>query len=134
MAYSRPPLFQRVVFDRLAMRYGISGAQTLQVPRRGGGVQRVPVIPVEYDGASHLVSTRGESLWVRNLRAAGFQGAIQKRDGVEPFRAVEVPVAERPAIIDAYRAKAGRAVESYFKKLPDPADHPVFRIEDDAVA
>ena len=35
---------------------------------------------------------------------------------------------ERPPILDAYREKAGRAVESHFKALPDPADHPVFRI------
>lgn len=135
MAYLRPPLFQRAVFNPLAMRFGISGAVTLQVPqRRGGHVQRVPLVPVEIDGVRHLVSVRGEAVWVRNLRAAGLRGALQTKDGIEPFRAVEVPVPERPAVIDAYRALAGRAVASYFRKLPEPADHPVFRIEPDEAA
>jgi len=88
----------------------------------------VPVIPVEYAGARYLVSPRGETDWVRNLRAAG-QGELGGRGGSEEFRATEVPVEDRPAIIAAYRAVAGRAVTSLFKALPDPADHPVFRIE-----
>ena len=32
-------------------------------------------------------------------------------------------------MIAAYRAKVGREVDTYFKKLPDPSDHPVFRLE-----
>jgi hypothetical protein len=32
-------------------------------------------------------------------------------------------------VIAAYRAVAGRAVKSFFEARPDPADHPVFRIE-----
>jgi hypothetical protein len=95
MAYVRPPFFVRRVFNPLAMRFGIGGATTLVVPRRGSQKpQRIPVIPVEHDGARYLVSTRGESEWVRNL----------------------------------YRKAAGR-VERYWRTLPDPADHPVFRIE-----
>ena len=42
---------------------------------------------------------------------------------------LEVPVGERPPVIDAYRELAGRTVAAYWKKLPDPADHPVFRLE-----
>ena len=30
------------------------------------------------------------------------------------------------AVLTAYRDKAGRAVEGYFRKLPREADHPVF--------
>jgi hypothetical protein len=44
-------------------------------------------------------------------------------------RAVELPVEERPPVIAAYRAKAGREVDRYFTQLPEPADHPVFRLE-----
>jgi len=29
----------------------------------------------------------------------------------------------------AYRERLGRAVKGYFERIPDPADHPVFRIE-----
>jgi hypothetical protein len=35
---------------------------------------------------------------------------------------------ERQAIPTAYRAKAGRAVEGYFTKLPRETDHPVFAL------
>ncbi len=91
-------------------------------------MQTIPVIPVEHDGARYLLSTRGESDWVRNLRAAG-TAELRSRAGTEAVRATEVPVEERPPIIAAYRAAAGKTVDAYFKKLPDPADHPVFRIE-----
>jgi deazaflavin-dependent oxidoreductase (nitroreductase family) len=129
VAYLRPPLFVRRIFNPLAMRFGIGGSRALTVPgRRTGRLQRVPVIPVEYAGAHYLVSPRGETDWVRNLRAAG-QGELGGREGSEQFRATEVPVEDRPAIIAAYRAVAGRAVKSLFQALPGPADHPVFRID-----
>ncbi|HEX2504260.1 MAG TPA: nitroreductase/quinone reductase family protein, partial [Miltoncostaeaceae bacterium] len=72
MAYLAPPWFARRVFNPIAMRFGLSGTETVTVPgRRTGRPLRVPVIPVEHAGARYLVSTRGESDWVKNLRAAG---------------------------------------------------------------
>jgi deazaflavin-dependent oxidoreductase (nitroreductase family) len=131
MAYQRPPAFERRVFNRLAMRFGISGANALAVAgRRSGELRKVPVIPVEHGGARYVVSTRGESSWVRNLRAAGCTGELQRRGGSPVrFRATEVPVEQRPPIIAAYRETAGKTVERYFNARPDPADHPVFRID-----
>jgi len=38
-------------------------------------------------------------------------------------------VDRRAPVIDAYRVKGGRAVAGLFVKLPDPADHPVFRVD-----
>ena len=129
MAYLKPPLFVRRVFNPLAMRFGIGGAKTLVVRgRRSGQPQRVPVIPVEHAGARYLVSARGETDWVRNLRAAG-QGELAGRHGSESFKASEVPVEDRAEVITVYRGVAGRAVASLFKKLPNAADHPVFRID-----
>jgi deazaflavin-dependent oxidoreductase (nitroreductase family) len=129
MAYLKPPVFARRVFNPLAMRFGIGGSNTLVVAGRGTGApQRVPVIPVEYGGDRYLVSTRGESDWVRNLRAAGGRGQLERRSRLEAFAATELPVAEREPVLAAYRKLAGKTVDPYFKKLPDPADHPVFRI------
>lgn len=129
MAYLRPPLFARRVFNPVAMRLGISGTQALSVRgRRSGQVRRVPVIPVDRDGVRYLVSPRGETQWARNLRAAG-EGELRGRRGVERFRATELPAGERAPVIAAYRAVAGRAVASFFRALPDPADHPVFRLD-----
>ncbi len=132
MAYMRPPLFVRKVFNPIAMRFGISGTKALAVRgRRSGAVHRVPVIPVDVEGVRYLVSPRGETDWARNLRAAG-EGELQSRKETQAFRATELPVAERPPVITAYRAVAGRAVRSFFEKMPDPGDHPVFRLEDRA--
>jgi deazaflavin-dependent oxidoreductase (nitroreductase family) len=129
VAYLAPPWLTRRVFNPLAMRLGISGVQTITVQgRRSGEPMRVPVIPVEHAGARYLVSTRGESDWVRNLRAAG-GGELTRRGRAQRFSADEVPVADRPPVIAAYRAKVGRQVEGYWKALPDPADHPVFLID-----
>jgi F420H(2)-dependent quinone reductase len=125
MAYRKPLLFTRKVFNPLAMRFGISGVKALAVRRRRSGtLQRVPLIAVERDGTRYLVSPRGETDWVRNLRAAG-----EAEFDAQRVRATEVPVAERPPIIAQYREVAGKAVASHFKALPDPADHPIFRLD-----
>lgn len=130
MAYLKPPLFVRRVFNPLAMLFGLGGSITLVVAGRTTGTPRkLPVIPVEVDGARYLVSTRGESDWVRNLRAAGGRGEQRSKGLSGPFAATEIPVEERPPIIKAYRRKAGKTVDAYFEKLTDPADHPVFRID-----
>ena len=125
MAYLAPPWFTRKVFNPIAMRLGLAGTTPLTVPgRRSGRPMSVPVIPVELDGARYVVSTRGEADWVRNVRASG-RGEL----GSETFRATELPLDQRPPVIAAYRAKAGRSVAGYWGKLPDPADHPVFRLD-----
>lgn len=129
MAYLKPPFFVRKIGNTLVMRFGAGGASTLSVAgRKTGALQDVPVIPFDHAGGRYLVSTRGESEWVRNLRVAGTCELRRKRD-VQTWRATEVPVAEREPILAAYREKAGRTVTTYFTQLPDPADHPTFRLE-----
>lgn len=129
MAYIKPPLFTRAVFNRIAMATGASGTMTLAVKGRATGEeQTVPVIPVEIDGARYIVSTRGDSEWVRNVRAAGSVELRGKHGGAGRYRATEVPTDERAPIIAAYREKAGRTVGAYWKSLPDDADHPAFRL------
>ncbi len=128
MAYLKPALFTRSVFNRLAMRFGIGGAVTLAVAgRRSGREQTIPVIPVTVAGARYLVSPRGEADWVRNLRAAG-GGELRDKGKTERFRISEIPVVERPPILAAYQRVAGQAVKGNFAALPEAADHPVFRI------
>jgi hypothetical protein len=127
MAYLKPPVFTKKVFNPVAMRLGLSGTEPLAVrSRKTGDVQRIPVIPVDHDGDRYVVSTRGESDWVRNCRAAG-----RVELGGDPYRIEELPLAEREPVIAAYRDKAGKAVAGYWKKLPEPGDHPVFRLHRD---
>jgi hypothetical protein len=125
MAYLKPNAFVKSVFNKLAMMFGIGGAVTLVVKgRKSGTPQSIPVIPVEQGGAKYIVSTRGESEWVRNLRATGtceLQG--------KSYAAEEIAVEERPPIIEAYKKVAGEnVVGQYFAALPDPTDHPIFRL------
>jgi deazaflavin-dependent oxidoreductase (nitroreductase family) len=122
MAYLEPPWFVRTVFNRIARLTGMSGAQTITVAgRTSGQPQRIPVIPVDVGDRRYLVSTRGEAEWVKNVRTHP-----ELKVGRTAFTAQEVPVADRGAVLAAYRAKAGRAVDGYFRRLPDDADHPVF--------
>lgn len=124
MAYLKPPWFVSKVFNKLATLSSVGGTRKLTVPGRSSGKPRaVPVIPVEVAGAHYLVSTRGESEWVRNVRAAG-----EVRLGREKLKAVELATEARIPIIEAYRAKAGKTVDTYWRSLPDPADHPVFKL------
>jgi hypothetical protein len=129
MAYLKPPAVTRKLFNPLAMRLGIGGSATLAVARRSSGTtQQVPVIPIDHGGARYVVSTRGESQWVKNVRSAGTV-ELRERGRSQRFTAVEIAVAERSPVLDAYRATAGRMVETYWKRLPDAADHPTFRLD-----
>lgn len=127
MAYLKPAWFTAKVFNRIAMSTGIAGAETLTLTARSGRPQRIPVISVEADGTRYLVSTRGESQWVKNIRANPAV-TLGSGAGARRYTAREVPVADRPPILAAYRVKAGKTVDGYFATLPDPADHPVFAL------
>lgn len=128
MAYLKPPWFTANVFNKIAMATGISGTERLTVTARSSGQpQEMPVITVDVDGTRYLVSTRGESQWVRNVRANPTVTLVTKV-GTARFTATEIPVPQRDPVLTAYRAKAGKTVDGYFAKLPDPADHPVFSL------
>ena len=122
MAYLKPPWFTRAVFNKIAMATGISNTEKLTVTeRRSKQRQVVPVIPVDVGGNKYVVSTRGEADWVKNLRADPHATI-----GSTSYVAREIPEQDRQPILTAYRQKAGRAVEGYFRQLPRDADHPVF--------
>lgn len=124
MAYLKPGWFVRTVFNRIAMATGVGASQTLTVTTRvSRQAQQIPVVVPEVDGVKYLVSTRGESEWVRNVRANP-----RVTLGSASYLAAEVPVDQRAPIIAAYRPLAGKVVEGYWQQLPDDADHPVFAL------
>lgn len=127
MAYLRPGWFVRHVANPLVSRLG--AATTLAVRgRRSGEWHTVPVNVPEVDGERYVLSPRGVSEWVRNLRVSG-TGELRRRGKVEPFRATEITDRDVQArVIDEYLRHWGRQVKGYFEQLPDPADHPIFRI------
>jgi deazaflavin-dependent oxidoreductase (nitroreductase family) len=127
MVYLKPKKVTKI-FNRLAMHSTLWDVHTLEVARRNAvDPQRVPVIPLEHDGSLFIVSTRGESDWVRNVRAAG-KVRLGQKGNFDTYAATEVPVEARPAIVAAYRKKAGREVNGYWKKLPGDTDHPTFEL------
>ncbi len=125
--YLKPGFVVARVVNPLLMRLRV--VPTLAVRGRKSGTWRtVPVNVLEHDNSRYLVAPRGNTHWVQNLRAAG-GGELRTKKGVETFRAVEVADDEKPPIIDAYLARWGSQVKAQFTELPDPGDHPVFRLE-----
>ena len=124
MAYLKPPWFTRVIFNKVAMSTGMGGSETLTVTRRiSKQPQQIPVVVPEVDGVKYLVSTRGETEWVKNVRAIP-----DVMVGKQKYVATEIPVEQRAPIIAAYRPLAGKVVEGYWKQLPSDADHPPFAL------
>jgi len=109
----------------------------LEVKGRHSGRVRSNVLTwVEQNGERYLVSPRGESEWVRNVRAAGGEPVI-RHGRRQRVRLEEVPAGERAAILQAYVKKTWRATRQHFGVGREAgleafeaiaARHPVFRI------
>ncbi len=121
-------------------RHGLSFAGSAELSVRGrksGQLQRIPVNPHTYEGERYLVSARGHSQWVRNMRAAG-GGELRVGRKVRPFTAVELPDAEKVPVVRTYLERWGWQVDAFFagvtakssdaEILAAAPDHPVFRI------
>ncbi|MEV8065761.1 nitroreductase family deazaflavin-dependent oxidoreductase [Streptomyces sp. NPDC085995] len=121
-------------------RRGLSLAGSAELSVRGrksGKLQRIPVNPHTHDGAQYLVSARGHSQWVRNMRAAG-GGELRVGRKVREFTAVELPDAEKLPILRTYLERWGWQVNEYFQGVTAASSdeelnaaaghHPVFRI------
>jgi len=125
---------QRHVGNRLAPLFRPSLLWKLSVPgRRSGHWHTLPIVVLDHNGERYLVSVRGESDWALDLRAA-LSGRLTKRGRDEEITVVEVPVPDRAPLIEAYLARYGKmpTVAAILRALPDPADHPTFRIIDPA--
>ena len=124
MAYLKPPWFTAKIFNKVAMATGVGGSETLTVTKRvSKQPQKIPVVVPEVDGVKFLVSTRGETEWVKNVRADP-----NVKVGTTGYVATEIPVDQRGPIIAAYRPLAGKVVEGYWRQLPEDADHPTFAL------
>lgn len=128
--YIKPPFMQRHVGNRMSVLFRPSLLSKLSVRgRRSGSWHTTPVAVLDHDGERYLVSYRGASDWARNLEAS-HTGRLAQRDRVEEIDVADVPVSERCELLDVYRDRYGKmpTVGSVLDKLPEPADHPMFRI------
>jgi deazaflavin-dependent oxidoreductase (nitroreductase family) len=96
--------------------------------RKTAHAQEIPIHVLAQDDTRYLVSHRGETQWVKNLRAAGGFAELRTKAGVEAIAATEVPDDAKPEIIAGYRKKWDSQTKASWKQLPDPADHPIFEI------
>ena len=126
--YVRPSAFLSRVMNPITVALG--GKTVLVVRgRKSGRVLKVPMDPpFECHGTRYLVSPRGETHWVRNLRAAG-QADLRTGRALEHVRVVELQGPERDAVVETYGSTITCNCRQSMDLLPDPADHPVFRIE-----
>ena len=139
--YLAPGWFTRQVANRLMRRLArmgitVRGSRELRVRgRRSGQWRSVPVNPLTLDGRTYLVAPRGNTEWVRNLRAAG-EGELHLGRRAEPFEATELDDAEKAVVLREYLRRWKAEVGAFFDGVgPDATDeellaaaprHPVF--------
>jgi len=121
-------------------RAGISvwGSRVLAVRGRTSGEMRTtPVNLLTVDGERYLVSPRGVTQWVRNIRVAG-EAELRLGRRVERIRVAELADDDKPAILRPYLQRWKLEVGVFFDGVDTSASdaelrkiapgHPVFRV------
>lgn len=140
--YVKPGVPDRLFNGLIALftRLGLSvyGSRVLAVRgRRTGEWRTVPVNLLEHEGARYLVAPRGDTQWVRNLRASR-TGELRVGRRRQTFQAEELPDAEKPPLLRAYLRRWAFEVKTFFQGVGADApeadlrriapDYPIFRI------
>jgi deazaflavin-dependent oxidoreductase (nitroreductase family) len=132
-------LFNRIVAAFTHLGLSVMGSRVLEVRgRTSGRPRRTPVNLLTIDGERYLVAPRGQTQWVRNLRAAGGEGDLLLGRRREHFVARELADAEKEPILRAYLRRWKWEVGQFFGGVDANAtteqleqiapDHPVFRV------
>ena len=141
MVYKRPSTLTKKMNSFLGWiaARGIGPKRLVRLEHRGrvsGGVRSTAVIWTQLDGQRFLVSPRGETQWVRNVRADGGRAVLRRGGNSETVRLEEIPVERRATIIKQYVAE-NKIVKGEFGIEPDDpidqykgiaANHPTFQI------
>ncbi len=141
--YQKPDFLTKHLFNPLlefSMKLGKGwrGSQILSVAgRKSGKIYTTPVNPLSFDGQRYLVAPRGETGWVRNIRASK-QGELRLGGKREPIKVEEVPVETKVPILRAYLKNWKSETSKFFGGTTDESpedelrriapDHPIFRI------
>ena len=140
--YQKPGWATKHVFNPMveaATRIGLSmrGSRILAVQGRTSGKwYTTPVNPLTFDGSRYLVAPRGETGWVKNIRARK-TGVLRLGRKSEPIAVEELPDDAKLPIIRNYLARWAMETGAFFGLPKDPTDeqiaaivsrHPVFRI------
>jgi hypothetical protein len=128
--YVKPPWAARVIGARMARLFKPAVVSVLSVPgRRTGQWHSTAVAVLSCNGHDFLLSAYGNTEWSRNLRAAG-TGRLTRRGRTEDIEVEEVSVELVPPLMEEYLRQFGKLpnVAKTFATLPEPADHPTFRL------
>jgi deazaflavin-dependent oxidoreductase (nitroreductase family) len=131
-------LFNETVAALTRTGISIKGSRVLSVRGRKSGEWRsTPVNLLSYEGKHYLISPRGQTQWVRNMRVAG-GGELRVGRRVEAFTAQELPDEQKPALLREYLRRWKFEVGMFFEGVgPDAPDaklleiapgYPVFQI------
>jgi deazaflavin-dependent oxidoreductase (nitroreductase family) len=121
--YLEPGWFTTNIFNRSVQgltKVGISvaGTRVLRVRGRKSGEWRsTPVNLLTLDGRRYLISPRGMTQWVRNLRAAEGAGELRVGRRAEAFTATELADDAKLPVLRAYIAKWGWEVGQFFEGI-----------------
>lgn len=142
--YRKPGWFTKHVFNRtvaVATRMGLSvwGSRVLEVRgRKTGQPRRTPVNLLTVGGQTYLVAPRGETEWVKNVRAADGRLDLLIGRRRTPYLATELRDEEKIPVLRAYLRRWKAEVGVFFDGVgPDSTDeevaaiapkHPVFTI------
>lgn len=105
--------------------------------RKSGREYRTPVNVLRMTGREYLVAPRGDTAWVRNVRANSKLRLTRGSDDAT-YTAREVPIADRIPILREYLRRYSTTVQRYFAVAPGGADdefaaiagtHPVFELQ-----
>jgi deazaflavin-dependent oxidoreductase (nitroreductase family) len=130
-------LFNRSVAWLTDRGISLLGSRVLTVRGRSSGQPRsTPVNVLTLDGERYLVSPRGQTQWVRNLRVAG-GGTLRLGHRAEAFTATELADGDKLPVLSAYLRRWRFEIGMFFDGVrPDEHDklreispgYPVFRI------
>ena len=122
-------LFNSLVAAVTKMGISVYGSRVLYVRGRKSGEWRsTPVNPLSLDGKRYLVSPRGQTQWVRNMRAAG-GGELRAGRRVERFTAVELSDDVKPPLLREYLRRWKFEVGMFFENVtPDSPDSRLLEI------
>lgn len=143
--YRKPGGLTQNVFNKLVAALngaGISvlGSRVLEVNGRKSGLpRRTPVNLLPLDSREYLVSPRGETEWVRNVRASGGQLDLLLGRRRKSYLARELTDDEKVPVLRAYLKRWKVEVGVFFGGVgPDSTDeqiraaaprHPAFLLE-----
>lgn len=140
--FLKPSLIERLfnrVFGVLAgLGLGLAHNYRLTVRgRKSGRRYRTPVNVLSLNGRDYLVAPRGETGWVKNVRANGELQLTRGSDDAN-YSVREISVSDRTPILREYLTRYAKTVQRYFTVDPTSTDdefatiagrYPVFELE-----